>query len=59
MIRWPVDSLPAPIGLFSFYLMHPQASELFKVVEKGRELIYLLLTYLKPDVPINVSLLTL
>lgn len=41
LIRWEPINLVGPLGLFHLYLNHPQASELFKVMEKGTELVYL------------------
>lgn len=41
LIRWDPSNLVGPLGLFHLYLNHPQASELFKVMERGTELVYL------------------
>jgi hypothetical protein len=60
MIKWPLDILPAVLGLFQLFLMHPQASELFKVVEKGNEILFNILTHLKEkDLNVNIHLLAL
>ena len=60
MIWWDVENLAGPLGLFHLYLIHPQSSELFKVVEKGTELVYLLIQYLNHSkISPNVSLLVL
>ena len=60
MLKWPVEALPAALGLFQLYLIHPQASELFKVVEKGNEILFNVLTNLKDkDANVNIHLLSL
>ena len=60
IIRWDVENLVGPLGLFHIYLNHPQSSELFKVLEKGSELVNVFLQYLNhSQVPDNVILLCL
>lgn len=46
LIRWDPSNLVGPLGLFHLYLNHPQASELFKVMERGTELVYLFIQIL-------------
>ena len=46
IIRWDVENLAGPLGLFHVYLNHPQSSELFKVLEKGSELVYVFIQHL-------------
>ena len=60
MLKWPVEALPAVLGLFQLYLIHPQASELYKVSEKGNEVLFNVLTNLKnKELNVNIHLLSL
>ena len=58
--KWPMDKIFPVLDLFRMFLVHPQSSELFKVVDHGAEILIGLLCILQEkDIAIPNHLLSL
>ena len=49
ILKWPTEHLLPVLDLYRMYLLHPQASEMFKVVDTAGEFIHMLLGHLQSN----------